>query len=72
MGLPLSCTMSPRAPVTCWELDAMSPVDLRERVANAIFANIDLVPWERAELVERAERQSFMRVMGEWRRSVGQ
>jgi hypothetical protein len=56
----------------CWELDAMSPVDLRERVANAIFANIDLVPWERAELVEKAERESFIRVMGEWRRSVGQ
>lgn len=56
----------------CWELDAMSPVDLRERVANAIFANIDLVPWERAEVVEKAERDSFIRVMGEWRRSVGQ
>jgi hypothetical protein len=54
----------------CWELDAMSPVDLRERVANAIFANIDLVPWERAEVVERAERESFIRVMGEWRGSV--
>lgn len=54
----------------CWELDAMNPNDLRERVANAIFANIDLVPWERAELVEKTERESFIRVMGEWRRSV--
>lgn len=47
----------------------MSPVDLRERVANAIEGNIDIVPWH-AELVERAERESFIRVMGEWRRSV--
>lgn len=53
----------------CWELDAMNPVDLRDRVADAIFANIDPEPWQRAELVERAERESFTRVMGEWRRS---
>lgn len=51
----------------CWELDAMNPNDLRERVADAINGNIDQGPWQRAELVERAERESFIRVMGEWR-----
>jgi hypothetical protein len=55
----------------CWELDAMNPNDLRDRVADAIFENIDLALWERAELIEQAERESFIRVMGEWRRSVG-
>jgi hypothetical protein len=53
----------------CWELDAMNPNDLRQRVADAIEENIDPDPWQRAELVERAERESFTRVMGEWRRS---
>ena len=48
----------------------MNPNDLRERVADAIHANIDTVAWERAEVVEKAERESFIRVMGEWRRSV--
>ena len=56
----------------CWELDAMSPVDLRERVSAAIEENIAPEPWQRAELVEKAERESFIRLMGEWRRSVGQ
>jgi hypothetical protein len=45
------------------------PNDLRDRVADAIFENIDPDPWQRAELVERAERESFIRVMAEWRRS---
>lgn len=53
----------------CWELDAMNPNDLRQRVADAIEENIDPDPWQRAELVEQAERESFTRVMGEWRRS---
>lgn len=56
----------------CWELDAMDPRTLRQRVAAAIEENIDPDPWQRAEQVERAERESFIRVMGEWRRSIGQ
>lgn len=56
----------------CWELDAMAPNDLRQRVADAIEENIDPDPWHRAELVERAERESFIRVMGDWRKSVKQ
>lgn len=53
----------------CWELDAMNPNELRQRIADAIEENIDPEPWQRAELVERAERESFIRVMAEWRQS---
>ena len=42
----------------CWELDALSPVILRERVEAAIVARLDREAWERyvqAEAVERVE-----------------
>jgi hypothetical protein len=50
-----------------WELDALSPVVLRERVANCIRANIDLEYWARCEVIERAERESLVEVMAGWR-----
>jgi hypothetical protein len=43
----------------CWELDAMNPVDLRHRVEEEILNYIDDEAWERAELVEQAERASI-------------
>jgi hypothetical protein len=37
----------------CWELDALSPNILRERVAHAILNRINVEAWERAELAGR-------------------
>jgi hypothetical protein len=52
--------------VRCWELDAMNPVDLRERVAAAIHDVIDVAAWERADVVERAERESLTSILNSW------
>ena len=46
-------------PSLCWELDAMNPNDLRDRVEEEILSYIDMELWERAEMVERAERASI-------------
>jgi hypothetical protein len=51
----------------CWELDALSPVVLREAVENHIVDGTDSEYWERCEHVERAERESLMEVMGSWK-----
>lgn len=51
----------------CWELDALSPIVLRERVEDAIRALIDWEAWERCGRAEAAERESLAAVLGEWR-----
>jgi len=51
----------------CWELDALSPVVLRERVGSCIRSNIDIEYWARCEVTERAERESLVEVMGAWK-----
>ena len=51
----------------CWELDALSPVVLREAVENHIVDGIDSEYWERCEQVERVERESLMEIMGGWK-----
>lgn len=43
----------------CWELDALSPTILRERVKQAITAHIDHALWRRADEIESAERASL-------------
>jgi hypothetical protein len=43
----------------CWELDALSPPILRERVRDAIEAQIEPVAWERCRKLEAAERKSL-------------
>ena len=50
----------------CWELDALSPVVLRDRVAAAIDGAIDHDAWDRAEVVERAERESLTQILATW------
>jgi len=54
----------------CWELDALSPVILRETVEKRIFELIDTAYWERCAVVERAERESLVGIMAEWKRIV--
>ncbi|ODS99033.1 MAG: hypothetical protein ABS56_02755 [Lautropia sp. SCN 69-89] len=54
----------------CWELDAMSPNLLRERVRESIFEYIDLAAWDRAVSVERAEVESMRQFHAEWKRHI--
>lgn len=51
---------------TCWELDALSPVILRDRIRTAITALLDVDTWKRMVEVEAAERQSMSTVLGQW------
>jgi hypothetical protein len=58
----------------CWELDALDPNVLRERVRQAIDRRLDHEAWERAEVAERAERDSLVSILNDWptRRISGQ
>jgi hypothetical protein len=51
---------------TCWELDALNPVLLRERVAAAIEQYIDWEAWLRCDQVEAAEQRSLKQILGTW------
>ena len=42
----------------CWELDALSPKILRERVDERIRSFLDLDAWTRAEEIESAQRET--------------
>jgi hypothetical protein len=53
----------------CWELDALSPAVLRDRLREAITSMIDKAVWNRALKVELAERQSLEEVLGTWRQT---
>ena len=50
----------------CWELDAMDPNSLRDRVKREIAALIEPIAWQRCDTVNRAERESLKLVLGEW------
>ena len=54
----------------CWELDAMDPNDLRDRVEATIQSRIDEVAWERTGLVEAAEQASLREILGQWPGSI--
>lgn len=54
----------------CWELDAMSPNLLRERVRESILGCIDMELWERAIEVEAAEVESMRQFHAEWKRHI--
>jgi len=51
----------------CVELDALSPLVLRERLDTAIYDVIDQEAWERCALTERLERQSINDLLAGWR-----
>ncbi len=50
----------------CWELDALNPVDVRDRVEAAIRGMIDWETWNRYDVVERAEIASLSDVLASW------
>jgi hypothetical protein len=52
----------------CWELDAMSPPDLRRRVEARIIGEIsDLEAWELSQKAEAAEIETLRIVSDNWR-----
>jgi hypothetical protein len=50
----------------CWELDALSPVTLRERLEQAILAELDRESWDRYTHVEEQERDAIMKLCTQW------
>jgi hypothetical protein len=51
---------------TCWELDAMSPVVLRDRVRAAIVSSLDVVTWDRYVAAEALEQESIRSAVSRW------
>lgn len=51
----------------CWEVDALSPVVLRQRVEGEIVALLDAGAWQHAIGVERAEVESMQSILGTWK-----
>lgn len=50
----------------CWELDALSPVVLRDRLEQAIVARLDIEAWRQADAAERAECESLAAILQTW------
>lgn len=55
----------------CWELDAIDPNDLRQRVREQIETRLDLLAWEHAKEIERAEVDSMQEFHRTWQQRIG-
>ena len=53
----------------CWELDAMSPVALRQRVQNEIASRLNLQAWLRAMDIETVEKESMQQFHDSWKKT---
>ena len=51
----------------CWELDAMSPVTLRECVQSYILCKLDIEAWHRAIDIEQVEKASMQQFHQSWK-----
>jgi hypothetical protein len=51
----------------CWELDALSPVHLRNRVEDEILDRLDRATWDRYVHAEAVERESIVAAVSAWR-----
>ena len=51
----------------CWELDAMSPVTLRECVQSSILCKLDIEAWHRAIEIEQVEKASMQQFHQSWK-----
>ena len=56
----------------CWELDALSPNVLRDRVEQAILDELDLKAWDRYVEVERLEMEAIADTCRSWNSKLGQ
>ena len=54
----------------CYELDALSPIVLRNRVDAAIRPHIDTAVWHQADIVEAAEHESLITVLSRWPNAI--
>lgn len=52
----------------CWELDALSPVILRDRVEQEICSRLDLDAWNHSIRIEAAERKSMKKFLDGYKR----
>ena len=50
----------------CWEVDAMNPNDLLERVRGAILAELDRAAWDRYVTAEAVELDSIVATVRTW------
>jgi hypothetical protein len=50
----------------CWEVDALSPADLRNSLDAVIRDQIDMHAWHRCECAEVAETESLRQVLTTW------
>jgi hypothetical protein len=50
----------------CWEIDAMHPTTLRDRVRDAIRRHIEPVAWARCARAQEAETDSLQTVLDTW------
>jgi hypothetical protein len=57
---------TPADPHQSWELDAMDPNDLRDRVRSEIESLMDFDAWHRSLEIERAEKASLIEFLGAW------
>lgn len=55
----------------CWELDAINPTDLRQRVREQIETRLNLLAWEHAKHIEAAEVGSMKTFHKAWQQSLG-
>jgi hypothetical protein len=58
-------------PRKSWELDAMDPNDLRERVREEIESYMDMDAWQHALKIEAAEKESMQKFHAEWTNRIG-
>ena len=56
----------------CWELDALSPNDLRECVENAILTELDHQAWDRYVRAEQAEKKAIVDTCKSWKSILNQ
>lgn len=56
----------------CWELDALSPVLLRNRVEEAVRERLDFYAWALSERAESAELASLSTILSGWPGISGQ
>ena len=55
----------------CWELDAIDPNDLRQRVREQIETRLNLPAWEHAMHIEAAEVESMKSFHQTWKNRLG-
>ena len=54
----------------CWELDALSPVDLRERVEQAVIGMMDADAWNHSCAIEQVEIDAMQTYAVSWKASI--